>query len=154
MNAEELFALGRAYLRKKAPYLATTIYGLVPEAVKGCGTMAVTSGMVMYYVALNPGHFKVFSRPYDSFWCCVGTGIENHAVFADLEGDFEPTEEGLAKVRENLLKSPYVGRLVANDFSAAIVGDDEPKSTRTATTATRSRPTSTARSIGRVRDRM
>lgn len=49
MKAEELFALGRAYLRKKAPYLATTIYGLVPEAVKGCGTMAVTSGMVMYY---------------------------------------------------------------------------------------------------------
>ncbi len=38
-----------------------------------------------------------------------------------IPADFEPTEEGLARVRENILKSPYLGRLVANDFSAAIV---------------------------------
>jgi hypothetical protein len=48
----------------------------------------------------------------------VEDGISGGNVIHD---DFEPTEEGLAKVRENLLKSPYVGRLVANDFSAAIV---------------------------------
>jgi predicted RND superfamily exporter protein len=38
-----------------------------------------------------------------------------------IPNDFEPTEDGLAKVRENILKSNYMGRLVANDFSAAIV---------------------------------
>ncbi len=38
-----------------------------------------------------------------------------------IPADFEPTPEGLAKVRENILKSNYMGRLVANDFSAAIV---------------------------------
>ncbi len=38
-----------------------------------------------------------------------------------IPDDFEPTPEGLAQVRENILKSGYVGRLVANDFSAAIV---------------------------------
>jgi len=38
-----------------------------------------------------------------------------------VPADFEPTPEGLAKVRENILKSNYMGRLVANDFSAAIV---------------------------------
>ena len=38
-----------------------------------------------------------------------------------IPADFEPTTEGLAKVRENILKSNYMGRLVANDFSAAIV---------------------------------
>ena len=38
-----------------------------------------------------------------------------------IPSDFEPTPEGLAKVRENILKSNYMGRLVANDFSAAIV---------------------------------
>ncbi len=47
--AEKLFALGRAYLRREAPYLAHTLYGLVPMPVPGCGTMAVTEGMVMYY---------------------------------------------------------------------------------------------------------
>jgi uncharacterized protein len=35
--------------------------------------------------------------------------------------DFEPTDEGFATVRSNLLNSVYMGRLVANDFSAAIV---------------------------------
>jgi hypothetical protein len=48
----------------------------------------------------------------------VEDGISGGNVIPD---DFEPTDEGLARVRENLLKSPYVGRLVANDFSAAIV---------------------------------
>ena len=48
-TAEKLFALGRAYLRKQAPYLAHTLYGLIPVPVPGCGTMAVTEGMVMYY---------------------------------------------------------------------------------------------------------
>jgi len=38
-----------------------------------------------------------------------------------IPADFEPSPEGLAKVRENILKSNYMGRLVANDFSAAII---------------------------------
>jgi len=48
----------------------------------------------------------------------VEDGISGGNVIPD---DFEPDEEGLERVRENLLKSPYVGRLVANDFSSAIV---------------------------------
>lgn len=35
--------------------------------------------------------------------------------------DFNPTPEGIAEVRNNILKSNIVGRLVANDFSAAAV---------------------------------
>jgi predicted RND superfamily exporter protein len=38
-----------------------------------------------------------------------------------IPADFAPTPEGLAQVRENILKSGIVGRLVANDFSGAIV---------------------------------
>ena len=41
------------------------------------------SGMMMYYVAMNPGHFKVFNSPHDSFWCCTGSGMENHAKYGD-----------------------------------------------------------------------
>jgi predicted RND superfamily exporter protein len=48
----------------------------------------------------------------------VEDGISGGNVIPD---DFEPTEDGLAQVRENVLKSNYMGRLVANDFSAAIV---------------------------------
>ena len=36
-----------------------------------------------YYMSLAPGHFKTFSTPYDSFWCCVGTGMENHAKYGE-----------------------------------------------------------------------
>lgn len=38
-----------------------------------------------------------------------------------IPADFQPTPEMLARVRENILKSGQVGRLVANDFSAALV---------------------------------
>ena len=34
---------------------------------------------------------------------------------------FEPTEAGFARVRENIIKAGIVGRLVANDFTGAIV---------------------------------
>ena len=38
-----------------------------------------------------------------------------------IPADFQPTPEGLAQVRENILKAGIVGRLVANDFTAAMV---------------------------------
>ncbi|MCX6343503.1 MAG: glycoside hydrolase family 127 protein [Armatimonadetes bacterium] len=40
-----------------------------------------STGMMCYYVALKSGHVKKFSTPFDSFWCCVGTGIENHVKY-------------------------------------------------------------------------
>jgi len=41
------------------------------------------SGMMCYYVPLKPGAFRTYSTPDDSFWCCVGTGMENHAKYGD-----------------------------------------------------------------------
>ena len=41
------------------------------------------SGMFAYLVPLKPGHFKTYSKPLDSFWCCVGTGMENHVKYGD-----------------------------------------------------------------------
>jgi len=40
-------------------------------------------GMFVYLMSLKPGHFKTYSTPDNSFWCCVGTGMENHAKYAD-----------------------------------------------------------------------
>ena len=48
--------------------------------------------------------------------------IEDGLMSGDvLPADFEPTEESLAQVRENVIKAGVVGRLVANDFSGALV---------------------------------
>jgi DUF1680 family protein len=50
------------------------------------------TGMMIYYCPLKPGAFKTYSKPDASFWCCVGTGMENHAKYADtiyFRGDDE-----------------------------------------------------------------
>jgi uncharacterized protein len=41
------------------------------------------TGMFTYFVSMKPGHFKTYSTPEDSFWCCVGTGMENHARYGE-----------------------------------------------------------------------
>jgi len=41
------------------------------------------TGMVSYYCPLRPGGWKTYSTPDESFWCCVGTGMENHAKYGD-----------------------------------------------------------------------
>src|SRR5262245_8277105 len=41
------------------------------------------TGGFCYYVPLRPGAFKTFSTPEESFWCCVGTGMENHAKYPE-----------------------------------------------------------------------
>ncbi|MEW5900839.1 MAG: beta-L-arabinofuranosidase domain-containing protein, partial [Acidobacteriota bacterium] len=41
------------------------------------------TGMVMYYVPMESGWYKTFGTPNDSFWCCTGTGVENHAKYGD-----------------------------------------------------------------------
>jgi len=41
------------------------------------------TGMFVYLMSLKPGHFKTYSTPEDSFWCCVGTGMENHSKYGD-----------------------------------------------------------------------
>jgi DUF1680 family protein len=47
------------------------------------GSQDPKTGMVIYYCPLKPGAFKTFSTPTDSFWCCVGTGMENHGKYTD-----------------------------------------------------------------------
>lgn len=41
------------------------------------------SGMVCYFLPLLTGAYKVYSTPDQSFWCCVGSGFENHAKYAE-----------------------------------------------------------------------
>ncbi len=47
------------------------------------GSIDPDSGMMLYFLSLRPGHFKVYNTPTNSFWCCTGTGVENHAKYGD-----------------------------------------------------------------------
>ncbi len=50
------------------------------------------TGMTTYFQPMGTGYFKVYSRPYDNFWCCTGTGMENftkqceNICYADEDG--------------------------------------------------------------------
>lgn len=35
------------------------------------------TGMSTYFQPMETGYFKVFGTPFDKFWCCTGTGMEN-----------------------------------------------------------------------------
>jgi uncharacterized protein len=41
------------------------------------------SGMMTYFQPTRPGYLKLYCTPIDSFWCCTGSGMENHAKYGD-----------------------------------------------------------------------
>jgi hypothetical protein len=41
------------------------------------------TGRVTYFVSMKPGAWRTYSTAEDSFWCCVGTGMENPARFGE-----------------------------------------------------------------------
>jgi len=47
------------------------------------GSQDPDSGGFTYFNSLKPGHFKIYSVPFDSMWCCVGSGVENHSKYGD-----------------------------------------------------------------------
>ena len=40
-------------------------------------------GLMAYHTPMKPGHFKVYGDPVNAFWCCTGTGMENHARYGE-----------------------------------------------------------------------
>ena len=47
------------------------------------GQQDPSTGMVTYFLPLKSGSHKVYSTPENSFWCCVGSGFENHSKYAE-----------------------------------------------------------------------
>lgn len=41
------------------------------------------NGMTMYFQPMATGYFKVYSTPYESFWCCTGSGMENFTKLSE-----------------------------------------------------------------------
>ena len=41
------------------------------------------TGMTTYFQPMATGYFKVYSSPYNSFWCCTGSGMESMAKLGD-----------------------------------------------------------------------
>lgn len=41
-------------------------------------------GGFVYFTPMRPGHYRVYSQQQTSFWCCVGSGLENHAKYGEM----------------------------------------------------------------------
>jgi DUF1680 family protein len=41
-------------------------------------------GGFVYFTPMRPRHYRVYSQPQESFWCCVGSGLENHGKYGEL----------------------------------------------------------------------
>lgn len=60
-----------------ADYYERTLFNAI------LGSQDPDTGMMTYFQSTRPGYIKLFCTPFDSFWCCTGTGIENHAKHGD-----------------------------------------------------------------------
>ncbi|MBE0538046.1 MAG: glycoside hydrolase family 127 protein [Phycisphaerae bacterium] len=38
----------------------------------------------VYFTPIRPDHYRVYSRPEQCFWCCVGTGMENPGRYGEF----------------------------------------------------------------------
>lgn len=43
-----------------------------------------TKGGFVYFTPMRPGHYRVYSQPETSMWCCVGSGLENHTKYGEF----------------------------------------------------------------------
>ena len=41
-------------------------------------------GGFVYFTPMRPAHYRVYSQPQTSMWCCVGSGIENHSRYGEI----------------------------------------------------------------------
>ena len=43
-----------------------------------------TRGGFVYFTPMRPAHYRVYSNPQETFWCCVGSGLESHAKYGEM----------------------------------------------------------------------
>jgi DUF1680 family protein len=41
-------------------------------------------GGLVYHTSMRPRHYRVYSRPENAMWCCVGTGVEMQAKYGEF----------------------------------------------------------------------
>lgn len=46
--------------------------------------MNPVQGGFVYFTPMRSGHYRVYSQPQTSMWCCVGTGLENPARYGEM----------------------------------------------------------------------
>ncbi len=80
--------------------------------------LKIATDEVFFIEGVDRARVQSLWTPNTRYTEVVEGGIEAGDV---IPSDFQPDAAGLARVRENILKAGIVGRLVANDFSGAMI---------------------------------
>ncbi|UAY57033.1 glycoside hydrolase family 127 protein [Arachidicoccus terrestris] len=59
-------------------YYERTLYNQMLATQRG------GKGGFVYFTSLRPRDYRVYSSPQKDFWCCVGTGMENHGKYGEM----------------------------------------------------------------------
>ncbi|WP_295773342.1 glycoside hydrolase family 127 protein [uncultured Mucilaginibacter sp.] len=63
--------------RKYMDYYERTLYNHILSSQR-------PEGGFVYFTPIRPGHYRAYSQPQEAFWCCVGSGLENHGKYGEL----------------------------------------------------------------------
>lgn len=77
---------------KYADFYESTMYNHI------LSTQDPTTGGYVYFTPLRPQSYRIYSKPDQDMWCCVGTGMENHVKY----GHFIYTHNGADQLYVNL----------------------------------------------------
>ena len=58
--------------------------GALFNHILGSQAPLMGAGGFVYYTPLRPGFARSYGTDFRSFWCCTGTGMENHARYSEL----------------------------------------------------------------------
>lgn len=48
------------------------------------GSQRTETGGFVYFTPMRPNHYRVYSQVDKGMWCCVGSGLENHAKYGEF----------------------------------------------------------------------
>lgn len=58
--------------------------GALFNHILGSQAPLMGAGGFVYYTPLRPGFARSYGTDFNSFWCCTGTGMENHARYDEM----------------------------------------------------------------------
>jgi DUF1680 family protein len=66
-------------------------------------------GGLVYFTSMRPDHYRVYSSPEHSFWCCVGTGLESHAKHGESLYRFDDDTVSVELFAPSVVRIPELG---------------------------------------------
>lgn len=82
-------------------------------------TIDPVQGGFVYFTPMRPGHYRVYSQPQTSMWCCVGSGLENHARYG---------EAIYAHASDTIFVNLFIPSVLTSDNAGLELSTDFPRS--------------------------